>query len=368
MVSVRDFLPDWASPPGDTISDILRQRAVSPVEFASELGCSFEEARGILDGDTRITIGLARDLNRLLGASVEFWMSRDDQYRQDLTRLEFEGRSWLRELPTSDMVKFDWIEQQANSALLVAACLRFFGSRSIRSWRDTFDGLEQMAAFRTSETFESSRGSTAAWLRQGELEAAQIDCEPWDAERLEASLAQMRTLTRIHDPKRFLPALQERCAESGVAVVVIRAPDGCRASGATRFLSRQRALIQLSFRYLTDDHFWFSFFHEVAHLILHAESRLLPDETDEDGPWILEGDERITTPDEENADQFAENILIPPDVQHELGQIKLDHRSVISFARRLGIAPGIVVGQLQHDGRLPHSHLNRLKRRFAWSD
>jgi hypothetical protein len=34
---------------------------------------------------------------------------------------------------------------------------------------------------------------------------------------------------------------------------------------------------------------------------------------------------------------------------------------VRNFARKLGIAPGIVVGQLQHEKVIAHSALNKLK-------
>jgi HTH-type transcriptional regulator / antitoxin HigA len=30
----------------------------------------------------------------------------------------------------------------------------------------------------------------------------------------------------------------------------------------------------LSFRYKTNDHFWFSLFHELAHLLLHGKKSL----------------------------------------------------------------------------------------------
>src|SRR5882672_7393229 len=103
MASTQAFRPDWASAPGDTIADLLEERALSMVEFAQRIGHTPEEARDLLHGRAAITIAVARELERVLGASVEFWMSRDFQYREDTARLQEE---WMAELPVEDMVKF----------------------------------------------------------------------------------------------------------------------------------------------------------------------------------------------------------------------------------------------------------------------
>src|SRR6185503_7262686 len=127
------------------------------------------------------------------------------------------------------------------------------------------------------------------------------------------------------------------CAESGVAVISLRAPTGCRASGATRFLSANKAILMLSFRHLSDDHFWFTFFHEAGHLLLHGKKR-----------FFLEADELTTTTEENEANAFAASTLVPAEFRHELLTLQPTHKAVIRFAMHVGIAPGIVVGQLQH--------------------
>ena len=68
---------------------------------------------------------------------------------------------------------------------------------------------------------------------------------------------------------RFLPKLQALCAEAGVALVFVRAPRGCRVSGASRLVTPEKAMILVSFRFRSDDQFWFTVFHEIGHLILH---------------------------------------------------------------------------------------------------
>ena len=210
-------------------------------------------------------------------------------------------------------------------------------------------------AFRTSPSFDSRPAAVAAWLRQGEIESEGIDCSPWNPRRFEETLPSIRPLTREKVPSRFIPELRKLCAASGVAVAFVRAPNGCRASGATRFLSKDKALLLLSFRYLSDDQFWFSFFHEAGHLLLHGENG-----------FFLEGVESPETAEEREANEFAGRTLVPPEFQQTLLDLPVDGRKVIRFARRIGVSPGIVVGQLQHHGRFKHRQLNNLKRRFRW--
>lgn len=243
MTSCQEFRPDWASAPGDTIADILQDKGLSVADFADLMGHSPEKANDLLQGRATITIETARRLERVLGASLEFWVSRDYQYRQDISRIHVTDEEWLHELPVGDMVKFGWLKPAPLPADEMAACLRFFAVTNVPAWRETYAGLQEMAAFRTSPSFDSQPASVAAWLRQGEIEADGIECQTWDPEGFQESLSTIRTLTRRKDPSKFIPQLQRLCAETGVAVVVVRAPSGCRASGAVRFISPTKALL-----------------------------------------------------------------------------------------------------------------------------
>lgn len=355
MASTHEFRPDWASAPGDTITNILGERQLSLNEFAKRIEQSPEYAKDLLQGRATITLAVARRLVHVLGASVEFWVSRDFQFREDVARFSAADKEWLNELPVGDMIKFGWLKPTPRPSEELAACLRFFDVPSVPAWRQTYASLRAMVAFRTSPSFDSRPAAVAAWLRQGEVEGEAIECSPWDPTRFHESLTSIRALTRERDPKRFIPKLRELCASGGVAVAIVQAPNGCRASGATRFLSPNKALLLLSFRFLSDDQFWFSFFHEAGHLLLHGNQG-----------FFLEGDDTPSTTQEQEANDFAEGALVPPEFREALLGLPLNGREVIRFAHRAGISPGIVVGQLQHHGRYTYRQLNNLKRRFKW--
>jgi HTH-type transcriptional regulator / antitoxin HigA len=357
VMTNSEFAPDWISAPGDTITDILKERDLSETEFARKIGHSYEDTRSLLQGRSTITIAIARQLERVLGASVEFWMARDYQYRQDIDRLYGANREWLNELPVGDMIRFGWLTPIPHPSEEVKACLNFFNMSSVRTWRETYGRLGQMTAFRTSDSFDSRPAAVATWLRQGEIEAERINCAPWNAKHFQDSLSSIRALTQEKDPDRFIPKLQQYCAECGVAVAIVRAPNGCRASGATRFLSPDKALLLLSFRHLTDDHFWFTFFHEAGHLLLHGQRE-----------FFLEGEDTPSTKEEQEANEFATRVLIPSEYQAALLKLHANTKDVIRFAVQIGVSSGIVVGQMQHLGRIKYNQLNSLKRRFKWEE
>jgi HTH-type transcriptional regulator / antitoxin HigA len=357
MASKELFQPKWTSSPGETISDILKEKRLSLIEFAEHMEHTPEDINDLLQGRSTITIAIARRLEKVLGASMEFWISRDFQYREDIKKFQKTEKEWLRQLPIGDMIKFRWLIPIPHPSNEINACLHFFDVPNISAWQKKYANLQKIAVFRTSPSFDSRLAAVATWLRQGEVVGSAINCNSWNAKQFLESLSRIRSLTKEKNPSQFIPKLQSYCAECGVAVAIVRAPSGCRASGATRFITPDKALLQFSFRYLTDDHFWFTFFHEAGHLLLHEKRGL-----------FLEGIENSLTTEEEEANKFAAHTLIPPEYEPDFLKLTLNGREVIRFAVMIGISAGIVVGQLQHFKKIGRNQLNGLKRHFIWND
>ena len=99
----------------------------------------------------------------------------------------------------------------------------------------------------------------------------------------------------------------------------------------------QRRRLGLNLCGKRNDRFWFSFFHEAGHLLLNSKKETYIDV------------DSINDPREQRANQFAASVLIPPARGGELAILRTE-AEVEAFARSIGIAPGIVVGRLQHDG------------------
>ena len=139
-------------------------------------------------------------------------------------------------------------------------------------------------------------------------------------------------------------------------MVFVPAPPGCRVSGATQWLSPDRALIALSLRHKTNDHLWFTLFHEAGHILKHGKKAT-----------FVDGLDGVDEVQEAEADRFAADQLIPPAAAHKLQGLRSE-QELRAAAEALGIAPGIVVGRMQHEGWLPHTHFKHLKVSYRWPE
>jgi HTH-type transcriptional regulator/antitoxin HigA len=124
-------------------------------------------------------------------------------------------------------------------------------------------------------------------------------------------------------------------------------------------MSGTRPLIQLSLYGKTNDKFWFTFFHEAAHILLHANNKDEKKSVFLDDPNSIHSD----NPQEREANEWAGNYLIPNSRARMLARLKTK-AAVVSFAQQIGVHPGIVVGRLQHDGLIQPSWMNNLKQSF----
>jgi HTH-type transcriptional regulator / antitoxin HigA len=350
-----EFQPNWVSLPGNTIKDVLKDRKLSVQSFASLMHQTPTFIENLISGQININIEIATALSQNLGASVSFWISREEQYRSTLLKIQ-EKKEWLKELPLKELIKFGWISDVTDK---FTACLDFFNVPDIETWRIKYSDVSKEFAFRTSPTYRSDFGAITTWLRRGEILASEMNCEEWNEDLFEKNLIKIRALTRKKNPKLFLEELKNYCAECGVAVVVAPTPSGCKASGATKFLSDKKALLLLSFRYLSDDHFWFTFFHEAGHLLLHKSKGTFIETSS-----LL----KSISEEEKEANLFAGEMLIPYTHYSELASLKGNKKNIIGFASKIGVSPGIIVGQMQFHGIIDFNYLNSYKRRYTWDD
>jgi len=359
MANPSEFQPQWACPPGTTIGRLLTSYELLPIDFADKVGLSLSGATRLLNGSLDLSEDLAVRLADVIGGSPRFWLEREKRYREHAARLESEkplAAEWLRSLPLSDMKRFGWLPGSTKRTELYSDCLDFFDVSSLSEWEARYSPVIDETTFRNSTSIESKRGSIASWLRRGEILAEEVICQPWNSPKFLDTLRGLRKLTRTRNPETFLPQLREACSDCGVALVIAQGPRGCPASGATRFLTPRKALLLLSFRFLTDDHFWFSFFHEAGHLVLHGDKTIIEAKSEEPVALRLEAE----------ANRFAEEILIPSSGS-PLSHVQVTKPAIREFARQLGIAPGIVVGQMQYKGYLSHRNMNHLKTRYMWT-
>ena len=358
--ATNQFSPDYAVPPGWILQERLEVEGISHAEFARRCGRSPKLISEIISGKAPLEPGTALQFEKVLGVDASIWLGIESEFRLHRAR-EVEAQNaadsaeWVKAFPVRDLVKRGCFQRPESDIDAVSKLLAFFRVGSVDAWTARY-GLANVA-YRHSPKFTSDEAALATWLRLGEIEAEDQECAEYNESRFKHAIRAIRGLTR----EPIVEALQRTaglCNEAGVALVLVRPLPKTALSGAAWWLSPRKAVIQLTARYKSDDHLWVSFFHEAAHILLHSKKGVFVDEANGDDAEL-----------EAEANDWASNTLIPTRAwQQFVANSPRSANVVTTFAEEQGIAPGIVVGMLQHKGLLPWKHLNGLKVRLAWKD
>ncbi len=144
------------------------------------------------------------------------------------------------------------------------------------------------------------------------------------------------------------------CAESGVAIALVKEMKNVPWNGATKWLTAHKAMILLCLRGKGEDRFWFSFFHEAGHVLNDSKKDLLINDGSQEDPR------------EKRANDFATENLIPSKYDDTIRQIR-SRSEMIHLADQLGIAPGIVAGRYQFLTK-KWGYFKGLIRTLTWAD
>jgi HTH-type transcriptional regulator / antitoxin HigA len=353
----NEYKPDAVTPPGFYIQEKLEELGMTQTDLAGRIGRTKKTVNEIITGKAPIEPETALQLERVLGIPARFWNSAERQYRDHMVRQQERERleqqvERLHHFPVKDMCKLGWLPKRASLVEMLSELLSYFGVASCEAL-DQID-MRTCAAFRQSAVHRVDPNAVLAWLRKGELDARTVPCRPFQKEAFRGALAKIRELT-LRPISEAIPETVQLCADAGVAVVFVPELPKTRTWGATRWLTTDKALIQLSARGKTDDQLWFTFFHEAGHILLHPKKDI-----------FIELDNTEDSR-EDAANRFASDQLIPPNTWMLLRQMKLRSTTDVQlFAKRYKVAPGILVGRMQREKMIPWSHLNGLKTRLEF--
>lgn len=354
-----DWSPDWATHPGEHLAEGIEARGWSQAEFARLAGLTTKHVSTIVRGKAPVTAETAVRLERVLGMKAYIWTGLQARWNLHLARLALDEqpekvKASLKKFPIRDLKARGVLPDTSDKARVYDALLHFLNIGSM----DSFDARMTSLAVhhRQSKAHPASPYNVATWLLLGERTAREMTLEPFRKARFEKAIREIRSLT-TQPPEVFEPRMRQLCADSGVALVLEKPLPKTRLFGSARWLDGDMPVIQMSLRMKTNDHFWWTFFHEAAHILLHRGQTFV-----DEGHGIGDGLEA-------EADAWAEDILAGRD---HFAAFKATRprsaRQVRGFADSIGIHPGIVVGMLQHAGIVPYQNLNGLKERFEWAD
>lgn len=357
-MATNQYRPDYAVPPGWILAERLEAQGISHAEFARRCDRSAKLISEIVAGKAPIEAKTALQFERVLGVDADIWLGIEKDYQLHQIR-ESEARQgealaeWAKTFPIGELAKRGAIRTRSASREAYSELMAFFRVASIDAWHVKYGTAN--IAYRHSPSFESEESSLATWLRLAEIDAEEQTCEAYDRSAFKTALRRIRRLTcEPFDQAR--DQTHELCNGAGVALSLVEPLPKARLSGAAWWLSPRKPVIALSARHKTDDHLWFSLFHEAAHILLHSKRDVFVDEANTDGADL-----------ETEANEWASNFLVSrADWLRFVDEGEFTSLDIRDFAEEQGIAPGIVVGRLQHERHIGWNRFNNLKVRLEW--
>ena len=360
MVSTKQNTPILILP-GETLIELLEEKGMTQLELAERMGRPHKTINEIIKGKTSITPETAIQLEGVFSVPASFWMNLESNYQVALARFDFAKKlekeyKIAEKYPYREMIKLGWINSCKDVKEVVKCMLNFFGVVSLENVieKNIFAGVQ----YRISSKKDHSKEAVIAWLRKGVLEAQKIRTNDFDAKKLKENLLNIKKLM-FSSPDKFMPELTKLLADCGVALVILKNLKNVPINGVTRWISSDKALIQMSIRGKYADIFWFSLFHEIGHLLLHRKK----------GVYVDSKNETINKDQEKEANKFASDILISETEYNDfVTRFKMfkDINILKTFSKKNGVINGIVVGRLQNDGVIGRNELNSLRNKYEW--
>lgn len=349
MEKQNQYSPSVVFHPGETLAEKLDEMEMGPKEFALRTGKPEKTIIAVLKGESSITPDMAVQFENATRIPAHFWMNHQRSYDEYLAREKRKAVidaavAWAKQFPLADMIKKGWLGPVNSMQEKTNELLAFFGFSNHSAWEDYYFRQQLKVAFRISLAQTKEPYAISAWLRKGELQAAGLEAGEYSEKKFKDALPQIKSIMATH-PEDFFSQLQRICLEAGVKVVHTPCINKAPINGSARWLN-DTPFIQLSGRYNRNDIFWFTFFHEAGHILLHGKKDIFLEQVEyADKDLDKEGE----------ADAFAIKWTLSENQEAEmLAAAPLNEAVIRDYARRFNTHPAIIIGRLQRKKLIPH--------------
>jgi len=335
--------------PGEFLTEELDARGWTQEDLSRILGKPLPTINKIIKGKTSITADTAKKLGAAFGTSAELWMNLESAWRLHLSKEDTSGveeRAKIYDLaPVREMVRRGWIEKPSTPEALVTELCRHFGVSDL-------SGIPELqAAARAANRGESGKITAAqwAWVCRCRKVSSLVDADRFRKSDLKEVASQLVALSSSPEEVRRVPRM---LAECGVRIVLVRQLKGTALDGGALHRNQREPVVGLTLRYGRLDNFWFTLMHELAHIING-------DGVVADSDVGLQGEHVDAI--EARANRTAAAWLVPQDALDSFVRRTTPlYRKILNFAKRVGVHPSLVVGQLKFRGEVEWEKFNRM--------
>ena len=347
--------------PGYYVNDIINDMEITQKEFAMRLDTSAKNISELVNGQIELSKEMALKLSNMTGTSLDLWLNLQKTYSEKVLEIEFR-KAIDRQMCVFSQIDFSFF---IKLGLLQDTQNKVENMQNLCSYLKISDmeilkRHDMLANFRkvTSAVEEKNVINSNVWLQTALNIGRQIETKEYDETKLKSYIQKMRMMT-LDEPHTFIPLVKEELGECGVSFLLLPKLKNAGIYGAVKWINERKVILAINDLRKYADTFWFSLFHEIKHVLQKKIKKVIVNGPDS----ILEIDACL----EKEANEFAENILIPPleyDNSFISNRSYITEDSIIEFADKIGIHPGIVVGRLQKDGLVGPSHYNGLRAKY----
>lgn len=343
MATLNEYYPEEVFHPSETLNEKLAEMGMSRKEFALRTGKPEKTIIAVLKGESSITAEMAVLFENITKIPAHFWLNKQSRFNEYKARLRRklaveEAIEWAKEFPYSAMSNYGWVPNTRKVEEKVINLFEYFGVSTHDAWGKLYMESELKVAAYTSLKHTLDPHAISAWLREGELQAAKIKTSEYDRGKFRGILPEIKNIMARH-PNDFFQKLQVLCLNAGVKVFYTPKLPKAPLSGSTRWIN-DTPIIQLTARYRQNDRFWFTFFHEAGHILLHGKKYISIEGID-----FSEADPIK----EQEAHNFAEECTFSKEQESEvIAAAPLDENDILAFAEKFNTHPAMIIGRLQH--------------------
>lgn len=344
----------WVSPPSETILRLIYQKEFNLHLFRLKIGLSIDQFIDVLHDKIEMTVKFASQLSEILGGSQGFWLRRYEEFNEYLNE--------SNKVVLSD--NFEFLESLSKAR-----------STSIDDLLDDFkistyenliiDYLKSpKILYSKSQRMEPSPVNIANWVRKCEFVAERVILkEPvhiFSPTVLDNSLGELLSLTKVNSVNNIIHKLKAILLKSGIVLVLSPSVSGNQVSGFTKKLLKKYRLVVVTDRYKNNAAFWFTLLHELAHCILHSINQPIIHYSDHE--FVLASLETNDIFEEEEANDFVEKLLFPPDFMNEIKKSNKSYRSIMKLGVKYDISTALIVAQIHRMKISPYHFFRKVYR------
>lgn len=344
-MATNQYIPSVVFHPAETLREKLAEMGMGIKEFALRTNKPEKTIIAVLNQESSLTPEMAVLFENVTQIPASFWINKQARYNEYVARMKqeealIEAQEWAKEFPYAEMAKNNWVPATRKIEEKTHHLLSFFGVASPAAWENLYMQSELKVAAYTSLKQAHEAHSISAWLRKGELQAKELVVPPFDLKELKDQIPNMRKLM-VEQPEDFFVQLQKLCMTAGVMLLFTPKLPKVPLSGSTRWIN-DNPLIQLTARYGQNDRFWFTFFHELGHIILHGKKYISLENVDF---AACDKDK------EQQAHDFAVKHTFSKEQEAKLLRehpTSINSNDIVRYAREFNTHPAMIIGRLQH--------------------